>query len=176
MILEVRQKTPKVAKDVYVAPTADLIGDITIGSQSSIWFKAVLRGDVAPITIGQRSNVQDGSVVHGSYNKSVTVLEDDVTVGHGVILHGCHIQSNCLIGMGSIVMDNAIISKNSIVGAGSLVTENSTFPEGSLILGRPAKFVRKLTENEIESLQVSAKHYLRISEWYLQNLEPQKKE
>ncbi|MCO5114720.1 MAG: gamma carbonic anhydrase family protein [Bdellovibrionaceae bacterium] len=169
MQMSLKGKSPQIAEDAFVAETADIIGAVSIGSQSSVWYRAVLRGDVAPITIGQRSNIQDGSVIHGSYNKSETIVEDDVTVGHGVILHGCHIQSHVLVGMGSVVMDNAIIPKNCIVGAGSLVTEGARYEEGSLIIGRPAKIVRKLTEKEIASLQDSANHYLRISSWYQNN-------
>lgn len=166
MQMSLQGKTPQIAEDAFVAETADIIGDVHIGSKCSIWYRAVLRGDVASITIGDRSNIQDGSIIHGSYGKSSTVVEHDVTVGHGVILHGCHIQSHVLIGMGSVVMDNAVIPKNCIVGAGSLVTEGARYEEGSLIIGRPAKIVRKLTEKEISSLQDSANHYLRISSWY----------
>lgn len=166
MIQSLRGKTPQLASDTFVADSADVIGDVHLGSESSIWFRAVLRGDVAPIHIGARSNVQDGSIIHGSYGKSETRIEDDVTIGHGVILHGCHIQSCSLIGMGSVVMDHAVIPKNCILGAGSLVLEGAKYEEGTLIVGRPAKIVRKLTENEIASLQESAKHYLRVSSWY----------
>lgn len=166
MNLPLQGKTPQIAADAFVVDSADIIGDVKIGSQASIWFRAVLRGDVAPIVIGDRSNVQDGSVIHGSYGKSQTVVENDVTIGHGVILHGCHIEDHVLVGMGSVIMDNAIIPRNCIVGAGSLVLENARYEEGSLIIGRPAKIVRKLTEQEISSLQDSANHYLRISSWY----------
>lgn len=162
----VNNKTPQIAKDAFIAESADLIGDVHIGSQSSVWYRAVLRGDVATITIGDRSNIQDGSIIHGSYGKSETIVGDDVTVGHGVILHGCTIENHVLVGMGSVIMDKAIIPKNCIVGAGSLVTEGARYEEGSLIIGRPAKIVRKLTEKEVEALQDSANHYLRISSWY----------
>lgn len=165
--MKVRGKSPQIHKNTFVAPSADVIGDVTLEEGASVWFQAVLRGDVMPIYIGKNSNVQDGSVVHGSYNKAKTTVKDHVTVGHNVILHGCTIESFCLIGMGSTIMDNAVIPKNSIVGAGSLVTENAKFEEGMLILGRPAKAVRKLTPEEIAGLEKGALHYVNVCSWYL---------
>ncbi len=164
--MKVREKSPHIHPNTFVAKSADIIGDVHLDEGASVWFQAVLRGDVMPITIGKNSNIQDGTVIHGSYNKAKTIVKDNVTVGHKVILHGCTIEQNSLIGMGSIVMDNAVIPKNSILGAGSLVTENSTFSEGMLILGRPAKAIRKLNENELNSLEKSALHYVNVSSWY----------
>lgn len=164
--MNIQGKSPKIHSKTFIAKSADILGDVVIEEGASIWFQAVLRGDVMPIYIGKNSNIQDGSVIHGSYKKAQTVVKDHVTIGHKVILHGCTIESFSLVGMGSIVMDHAVIPKNSIVGAGSLVTENAKFEEGSLILGRPAKQIRKLTEEEIKGLEKSALHYINVSSWY----------
>ncbi len=160
-------KKPEIKKSCFIAPSADLYGAVTLGENSSVWFQCVLRADVMPITVGDNTNIQDGSIVHGSLNKAQTVIGNGVTIGHKTILHGCKIKNDCLIGMGSIIMDNAIISKNCIVGAGALVTENATFKEGMLILGAPAKQVRKLTENELCWIKSNATHYIRYSKSYM---------
>lgn len=157
---------PSLGTDVFVADGAKIVGDVQIGAESSIWFNAVLRGDVAPIRIGKKTNIQDNAVVHGTWNKAAATLGDGVTVGHTAILHGCTIGDNCLIGMGAIIMDHAKVGKNSIVGAGSLVTEGSEFPEGSLILGRPAKAVRPLKQEELDFLPKSAANYMTYTSWY----------
>ncbi len=164
--MKVRGKSPEIHPNTFVAQSSDILGDVTLEEGASVWFQAVLRGDVMPIVVGKNSNIQDGSVIHGSYNKAQTVIKDHVTVGHKVILHGCTIESFCLIGMGSIIMDHAVIPKNCVVGAGSLVTENAKFDEGMLILGRPAKQIRKLTADEILNLEKSALHYVNVSSWY----------
>ncbi len=166
MIEKARGKLPKIGKDTYVASTANVIGDVVVGENSSLWFQTVLRGDVMPIVIGDKTNIQDGSVVHGTLDKCGVVVGNKVTVGHGVILHGCNIADSCLIGMGSIIMDNAFIGKQSVVGAGSLVTEGTEFPPGVLILGRPAKVVRKLKPKELAFLETSANNYIEYKSWY----------
>jgi carbonic anhydrase/acetyltransferase-like protein (isoleucine patch superfamily) len=166
MILPVRGKTPEIGQDSYVAPSADIIGDVKIGKGCSIWFNTTLRGDVMPIVIGDDTNIQDNAVVHGTYNKCGAVIGNKVTVGHSVILHGCKIGDLCLIGMGAVIMDQAEIPARSIVAAGSLVTEDSKFPEGHLILGRPAKAVRPLNEKELAFLPQSAKNYIEYKAWY----------
>ncbi|MCB0391949.1 MAG: gamma carbonic anhydrase family protein [Bdellovibrionales bacterium] len=168
MIESVKGKTPFVGRDTFLASTAQLIGDVTIGHSSSIWYQTVLRGDVMPIIIGNETNIQDGTVIHGTYNKCGATVGDRVTVGHNVLLHGCTIENLCLIGMGSIIMDLAKISEKSIVGAGSLVTEESKFPPGVLILGRPAKVKRDLTVDELKFLDISANNYLEYKSWYNQ--------
>jgi len=146
-----------------------LIGQVKLGRDCSVWFNTVLRGDVGPITVGDETNIQDGTVVHGTFNKAFAVIGHRVTVGHSVILHGCRIDDLCLIGMGSIVMDNAHIGPRNIVGAGSLVTEGASFAdEGWLILGRPAKAVRRLKPEELAFLEQSAKNYLLYKSWYQQ--------
>jgi carbonic anhydrase/acetyltransferase-like protein (isoleucine patch superfamily) len=167
MILPLLGHTPEYGEGTYLAPSAQLIGDVRIGRNSSIWFNTVLRGDVGPIRIGDETSIQDGSIIHGSFGKAYATVGSRVTVGHAVILHGCQIEDLCLIGMGAIVMDNAVIPKRSIVGAGALVTENARFEEGWLIIGRPAKAVRLLKPEEIAFLDKSADNYLHYKTWYL---------
>ncbi len=167
MILKYKDLEPKIGKNSWIAPSADIIGDVTMGEDCSIWFSTVIRGDVHKIVIGDRVSVQDLSMVHVTHfkleNKSdgnPTIIGDDVTIGHRVMLHGCTIEEACLIGMSATILDGAVIGKESIVGAGSLVTKNKVFPPRSLILGSPAKVVRELTEDEIKELYASAKRYV----------------
>jgi len=156
---------PSVDKDAYISDSADLIGNILIGKDSSIWFKSVLRGDINRITVGERTNIQDNTVVHLS-SKYGTEIGNNVTIGHSSIIHGCTIKDNILIGMGACILDGAIIASNCIVGARALVTKNKIFEEGSLIIGSPAKAVRKLSTEEIESIKISADHYVEYSKEY----------
>lgn len=152
-------KNVKKKDSVWIAQTADVVGNVTIGEESSIWYRAVVRGDIAPIEIGEGTNVQDGAVLHGSLGTPVTV-GNCVTIGHNAIVHGCTVGNNVLIGMGAIVLDNAVIGDNCIVGAGSLVTKGKEFPAGSLILGSPAKAVRQLTQEEIKKTADNAMEYM----------------
>jgi len=165
-LIKARGKSPVLGKDVFVAEGAQIISDVSIGDRSSIWFNTTLRGDVMPIKIGFETNIQDGSVVHGTYGKSACEIGNRVTIGHQVTLHGCKIGNTCLIGMGSIVMDDAEIGDRSVVGAGSLVTEGKKFPPGSLIVGRPAVLKRALNEDELKFLEQSADNYLLYKTWY----------
>jgi len=141
---------PTLGRDVYVAPSASVIGDVTLGDGASVWFGTVLRGDVMPIVIGARTNIQDGSVVHVTGGRARTHVGDDVTVGHMVLLHGCTVGSRVLVGMGSVLLDECVIEDDVFVGAGSLVTPGTRIPSGSLAMGRPAKVVRALTELDRE--------------------------
>lgn len=170
-ILPYQGSSPKIAKSVFVAPTATVIGKVEIAEDSSIWFGTVLRGDVNPIRIGRGTNIQDLSVVHlnseDSPQPSTVTIGDNVTVGHRVVLHGCTIQDECLIGIGAILLDHVVVEKNSVVGAGSLVTAGTVIPSGWLAFGRPAKAVRKLTEIEISGLALSAAHYRELAKTYL---------
>lgn len=167
MIIPLLGYTPKIGDGVFLTESSQIIGDVTIGRDSSIWFNTTLRGDVGPITIGEESNIQDGTVIHGTFKKAFASIGNRVTVGHSVVLHGCRIDDLCLIGMGSIIMDNAHVGARNIVGAGSLVTEGSKFlDEGWLILGRPAKPVRRLKPEELAFLEQSAKNYLNYKSWY----------
>lgn len=158
---------PQVPSSVFVAGSSDVIGAVDIGEQSSVWFQVVLRADVMPIKIGSKTNIQDGTVIHGSLGKAQTTIGDGVTVGHKVMLHGCTIEDDVLVGMGACIMDNALIKKNCIVAAGSLVTEKATFEEGSLILGSPAKAVRKLKPEELEWIKTNADHYVKYAKSYM---------
>ncbi|MBC7741259.1 MAG: gamma carbonic anhydrase family protein [Bdellovibrionaceae bacterium] len=165
-LIKARGHEPKIGKDVFIADGAQIIADVQIGDRSSIWFNTTLRGDVMPIRIGLETNIQDGSVLHGTFGKYACEVGDRVTIGHNVILHGCKIGTRCLIGMGSIVMDGAEIGDHSVVGAGSLVTEGKKFPPKSLIVGRPAVFKRPLNEDELKFLEQSADNYLLYKTWY----------
>ena len=166
LIRPVRGQHPQIHADAWCAENAVVIGDVQIGAKSTIWYNVTIRGDVHSIRIGKETNVQDGTVIHCTFEEHATEVGDRVTIGHLVMLHGCTIGAGCLIGMGSIVMDGVVIGENSLVGAGSLVTEGSQFPPGSLILGRPAKLKRALTPEEIKNLQKSADNYLMYATWY----------
>ena len=149
---------PQVADRAWVAQTAQVVGDVIIGEGASVWFGVTVRGDTDTITIGAGTNIQDGSVLHADHDVPLTIGRD-VTVGHQVMLHGCSIGDESLIGIGAIVLNGARIGRNCLVGAGSLVTEGKEFPDGSMIIGSPAKVVRQLTEEQIEGLRRSAQHY-----------------
>lgn len=166
MVESLNGKIPHLDPSAFVAPSADIIGDVSIGSESSVWYRCVLRGDVMPIKIGRSCNIQDGSIIHGTAGVYSVELEDFVSVGHGVILHGCSIREGSLIGMGSILMDGCDMGPFSLVGAGSLVTEGSKFDGGHLILGRPAKVIRPLTEEERVIVRQRADQYKVYSSWF----------
>jgi carbonic anhydrase/acetyltransferase-like protein (isoleucine patch superfamily) len=157
-IYELDQIAPRIAASAWVADSAQVMGDVTLSEDASVWFGAVVRGDTATITIGKGSNIQDASVLHADVGKPLTIGEN-VTVGHQVMLHGCTIGDGSLIGIGAIVLNGARIGKGCIVGAGSLVTEGKEFPDGSMILGSPAKAVRELTPEQQAGLRMSALHY-----------------
>jgi len=164
--------TPVIGDKVFLHPSCQVIGDVTIGNDSSVWCNTVLRGDVNRIVIGRGSNVQDltmGHVSHRTSEKpegSPLIIGDYVTVGHSVILHGCRIGNECLIGMGSIIMDDVVIPDHVMVGAGSLISPGKTLEGGMLYMGRPAKVVRALTDEEIKYLRYSAEHYMRVKDNY----------
>ena len=157
-LYELDGMAPQVAASAWVADNAQVIGNVLLHEDSSVWFGATLRGDTETITVGRGSNIQDGSVLHADVGFPMTVGEN-VTVGHQVMLHGCTIGDNSLIGIGAVVLNGAKIGKQCLVGAGSLVTEGKEFPDGSMILGSPAKAVKSLTPEQIEGLRMSAKHY-----------------
>ncbi len=150
---------PQVHPSAFVADSAQVMGAVTLEEDTSVWFGAVLRGDTEPITVGRGSNIQDASVVHADVGYPV-VIGERVTVGHQVMLHGCTIGDESLIGIGAVVLNGARIGKHCLVGAGSLVTEGKVFPDGSLIMGSPAKVVRQLTPEQIDGLRRSAEHYV----------------
>lgn len=158
---------PKIAAGCYVDESAQLIGDVELSENASIWMCAVVRGDVNSIRIGANSNVQDCSVLHGMLNKWPVILGDWVTVGHSVTLHGCVIEDRCLIGMGAVILNGARVGSDCIVGAGTLITEGTVIEPGSLVLGSPAKVKRKLSEQEKASILTYGKNYLGYREQYL---------
>ena len=152
-------------QEVLILPGAAVNGDVTLGQGCSVWYNAVIRGDVSPIRIDEDTNIQDNAVLHTSYQFPL-VLGRGVTVGHGAILHGCTVEDNVLIGMGAIVLDGAVIGRDSIVGAGALVTKNTRIPPGSMVLGSPAKVKRALTEEEIAAIRENAREYVAIQSRY----------
>lgn len=158
--------TPRFGESVFIAPSADVIGDVEIGDNSSLWFQTVLRGDIEPIRVGSHTNIQDGSVLH-TLTGCPMVVGNWVTVGHRVVLHGCTVEDHCLIGMGAIVLNRARVGEGSIVGAGALVLEDTVIPPRSLYLGVPARFQRQLTESGREFIDAHARHYLEYKEMYL---------
>ena len=165
MKLQFNGVAPRINENAYVSESVDIIGDVKVEENVSIWFGARLRADMNKIVIGANSNIQENAVVHVDIESPV-IIGENVTIGHSAIIHGCNISNNVLVGMGSIILNNAKISKNSIVGAGALVTQGKEFEEGVLILGNPAKAVRKLSEEEIKSIKRSADNYVALSKKY----------
>ena len=165
MKLQFNGVAPSINENAYVSESVDIIGDVKVEENVSIWFGARLRADMNKIVIGANSNIQENAVVHVDIESPV-IIGENVTIGHSAIIHGFNISNNVLVGMGSIILNNAKISKNSIVGAGALVTQGKEFEEGVLILGNPAKAVRKLSEEEIKSIKRSADNYVALSKKY----------
>ena len=165
MKLQFNGVAPSINENAYVSESVDIIGDVKVEENVSIWFGARLRADMNKIVIGANSNIQENAVVHVDIESPV-IIGENVTIGHSAIIHGCNISNNVLVGMGSIILNNAKISKNSIVGAGALVTQGKEFEEGVLILGNPAKAVRKLSEEEIKSIKRSTDNYVALSKKY----------
>ncbi len=176
MTMNFKHYKPSLGKNTWVASSADIIGDVTCGENCSFWFGTVTRGDVHYIKIGNRVSIQDLSMIHVTHHKgkeranngdgNPTIIGDDVTIGHRVMLHGCTIEDACLIGMSATILDGAIIGKESIVGANSLVTKNKKFPPRSLIMGAPAKVVRELSDEEVKELYASAHRYVEFKNEY----------
>lgn len=166
-IISVRGFTPELGKNCFLAPTATLIGEVEMGDDCSFWFNAVVRGDVNSITMGNKVNVQDGAVIHGTFEKSATTIGNNVSIGHNALVHGCTIHDNVLIGMGAIVMDDAVIHSNSLIAAGSVVLAKTVVEYGSVYAGVPAKKVKdispELFEGEVKRI---ADNYLKYSSWY----------
>src|SRR5271154_2072357 len=159
-------RAPQIAATAYIDPQAVVIGDVVIGAHSSVWPCAVLRGDVNFIRIGSRTNIQDGSVLHVMRDTNALILGDNVTIGHGVVLHGCTIESRCLIGMGSVILNGAKIGAGSIVAAGTLIPEGTEVPPGSMFMGHPGKLRRALTAAENDSIDHYARNYVKYAETY----------
>ncbi len=167
MIFPFKDKKPVIDSSALIIESAQIIGDVVIGEESSVWFNAVVRGDVNYIRIGKRTNIQDGCILHVARRTLPLIIGDEVTVGHSVTLHACTIGSRCLIGMGAIVMDDAKVGDESIVAAGSLVISGTVIPPGSMVMGAPAKVKRPLTDEEKRGIRESANHYVGDIESYL---------
>lgn len=171
-IYRLGNRAPSIAADAFIAPGAQIIGDVTIGAGSSIWFNCVLRGDAPGIRIGARTNIQDGTIIHITTPNSGTTIGDDVLVGHQAIIHACTLEDNAFVGMGAIVLDDAVIEGDAMLGAGSLLGPGKRIPRGQLWLGRPAKYVRDLTEQDIAYNRLGVQHYTHLAQYYRQELAP----
>ena len=167
MIKKFQNKQPQLGEDAYVSENAMVIGDVSLGDEVNIWFGAVLRGDMHYIKIGNRTNIQDNSVVHVTTGVSPTNIGNGVTVGHGAIIHGCTIEDDCLIGMGAILMDDAIIGEGSLIGAGALIPPNMIIPENSLVVGSPGKVLRQVKDFEREMILERPQEYIDLASIYL---------
>ena len=167
LIESVRGFTPEFGNNVYLAANATIVGDVVVGDDCSLWYNTVLRGDVNSIRIGNRVNVQDGAVIHTLYQKSVTEIEDDVSIGHNVVIHGAKIEKGALIGMGAVVLDHAVVGEGALVAAGSVVLGGTRIEPGSIYAGVPAKFVKKMDPEQAKEInQKIAANYLMYSGWY----------
>jgi carbonic anhydrase/acetyltransferase-like protein (isoleucine patch superfamily) len=167
LILPVKDVYPQIPDNCFVAPNATIVGDVKMGNECSIWFNAVVRGDVNSIQLGDKVNVQDGACIHCTYEKSKTVIGNNVSIGHNAIVHGCTIQDNVLVGMGAIVMDNCVIGSNSIIAAGAVLLENTVVESGSIYAGVPAKKVKDISQELISGeINRIANNYTMYSSWF----------
>ena len=166
MIKEFLGKSPQIHPSAFVVESADIIGDVIMGEQSSAWFNVTIRGDVNKITIGNRSNVQDNVCIHVMHQTGPTVIGDDVTIGHGAVVHGCTLNDRVLVGMNATLLDKVVVQSDVIIAAGTLVPPNKVLESGYMYMGSPAKAVRKLSEKEIESIQYYANNYVKYSRAY----------
>lgn len=167
VILPVEGKLPQIGNDCYIAPNATLVGDVTMGDQCSVWFNAVVRGDVNFIKIGNKVNIQDGVVIHCTYQKCGTTIGNNVSIGHRAIVHGCTIHDNVLVGMGAIIMDNAVVHSNTIIAAGALVLENTVVEAGTIYGGVPARRIKDISQDLIHGeINRIADNYIKYSGWF----------
>lgn len=166
LILPVKEKNPRIGDNCFIAENATIVGDVVIGKECSVWFTAVIRGDVNSIQIGDRTNIQDGVIIHCTYKKAATIIGDDVSIGHRAIIHGCRINNKTLIGMGAIVMDDAVIEEGCIIAAGAVVLEKTICEAGHLYAGIPAKKIKRLSDTQIENLERTAANYIMYSNWF----------
>lgn len=167
IIKSVRGKHPQIPEDCYVAENATIVGDVSLGKECSIWFNSVIRGDVHYIKIGDKVNIQDGVVVHATYQKSPTTIGNNVSIGHNAIIHGCTIHDNVLVGMGAIIMDDCVVESNSIIAAGAVVTKNTKIESGSIYAGVPAKKVKDISQELIsDEIDRIANNYVKYSSWF----------
>ena len=167
LIKSVNGKSPAIPDDCYVAENATIIGDVTLGTSCSVWFNTVIRGDVNSITIGNKVNIQDGAVIHCTYQKHATVIGNNVSIGHNAIVHGCTVHDNVLIGMGAIIMDNCVIHSNTIIAAGAVVTQNTVVESGTIYAGVPAKKVKAIDQSDFAGeIERISNNYVMYSSWF----------
>ena len=166
LILPVKDKYPKIGNENFIAENATIVGDVTLGDNCSVWFNAVIRGDVNAITIGNESNIQDGAVIHATYLKAATHIGNRVSVGHNAIVHGCTVKDNVLLGMGAVVMDHAVVEEYCIIAAGSVVLENTICKSGHLYAGTPAKKIKPVTDEQRALLNKLPDNYVMYSSWF----------
>ena len=169
LILPVKGIHPQLGQDCFVADNATIVGDVVIGNECSVWFNAVIRGDVNAIRIGNKTNIQDGAVIHCTYQKAATTIGNSVSIGHRAIVHGCTVEDIVLIGMGAIVMDHALVQKNCIVAAGAIVLEKTVCESGFIYAGVPAKKVKQLSQEQIDGLEKVANNYVKYGSWFTGN-------
>ena len=166
IILPVNGIHPKFGKNCFIAPNATIVGEVITGDECTIWFNAVIRGDVNSITIGDRTNIQDGAVIHCTYQKHKTIIGSNVSIAHNAVVHGCTIHDNVLIGMGAIVMDGAVVEPNSIIAAGAIVLQNTLIESGSIYGGNPARFLKKMSAEQMEIISRTANNYPMYATWF----------
>lgn len=167
IVKAVNGKSPKISSDCFIADNATIVGDVIIGVSCSVWYNAVIRGDVNSITIGNKVNIQDGAIIHCTYQKHPTVIGNNVSIGHNAIVHGCIIHDNVLIGMGAIVMDNCVVESNSIIAAGAVVTQNSVVESGTIYAGIPAKKLKDINQSDLAGeIERISNNYVMYSSWF----------
>jgi carbonic anhydrase/acetyltransferase-like protein (isoleucine patch superfamily) len=169
LIKSVRGFTPMFGKNCFLADNATVVGEVEMGDNCTVWFNAVVRGDVHSIKIGHNTNIQDGAIIHGTYQKANTVIGDNVSIAHNAVVHGCRIEDNVLIGMGAIIMDNAIVGANSVIAAGAVVLPGSVIEPGSVYAGTPARRVKDISEEMKEVIQRTARNYPMYASWYAES-------
>lgn len=166
IVLPVKGKMPQMGEGVWLAPNATVVGDVTLGNDCTVWFNAVVRGDVHFIKVGDRTNIQDGAVIHGTYEKASTTIGNDVSIGHNALVHGCTVGNHVLIGMGAIVMDNAVLEDYCVIAAGAVVLENTVCESGFLYAGIPAKKIKPLDERLRNVVEITPPRYMEYASWF----------
>lgn len=166
LILPVNDIYPKFGENNWQAPNATIVGDVVMGNNCTVWFNAVIRGDVNSIVFGDYCNVQDGAVIHCTYQKTKTIIGNKVSIAHNAIVHGCVIEDNVLVGMGAIIMDGAVIGAGSIIAAGAIITQNTIVPPGSIYAGNPAKFLKNVDEKNEDVFERTANNYVMYANWF----------
>lgn len=166
LILPVKNTQPNIPNSCWLAPNSTIVGDVVLGENCSVWFNAVIRGDVHSIRIGHRTNIQDGAIIHCTYQKASTTIGNDVSIGHNALVHGCIVKDHVLIGMGAIVMDNAVLEEFTIIAAGSVVLENTICESGFLYAGTPAKKIKPITDDQRQLLNNLSSNYMMYSDWF----------